>query len=157
MTKKNFNQENYFHTTEVISLSRENLNQCLELDKLSLQGFWNKSQWEFELNSSSRLCVAIKKASKIIALACGSIALDQLEITFVAVHPNSQRQGLGKKIVSYLLIQAKGLNANNAILEVSHKNIAAINLYKRLSFKQVNRRKSYYKDGSDALILSTII
>ena len=39
-------------------------------------------------------------------------------------------------------------------LEVSTRNPAARGLYQQLGFQQVGRRKGYYADGSDALVMS---
>jgi ribosomal-protein-alanine N-acetyltransferase len=39
-------------------------------------------------------------------------------------------------------------------LEVSTRNPAARGLYQQSGFQQVGRRRAYYADGSDALVLS---
>ena len=45
------------------------------------------------------------------------------------------------------------LGAQTLFLEVSAENPPAINLYAGLGFEQVGRRKAYYADGSDALVM----
>ncbi len=157
MTKKSLNKNNNLLRAEEISLNKETLSKCIELDNLTLKGLWSKSQWEQELESESSICIAITKKLKIIALACGSIVIDKLDITFVAVHPIFKRQGIGKEVVEYLLQKAKERGVSNAILEVSSNNIAAINLYKSLAFRQISIRRNYYRDGSDALVFLTEI
>ena len=96
-------REIFLTKTEVIRLDQRNISDCLEIDRLSLKGFWKKSQWEFELDSPFRLCIGIQSNSKILALACGSIGVDQLDITLIAVHPDFQRKGLGIKVLSSLV------------------------------------------------------
>ena len=157
MPKKSLKNKSDFLASEVISLSKDNLRECLELDNLTLKGFWSKSQWEQELDSASSICIAIKNEFKIIALACGAIAAEKLDITFVAVHPMFQRYGHGKEVVAYLLQKAKEQKARDAILEVRSNNIAAITLYKSLGFMQVSIRENYYRDSSDALVFLTAL
>lgn len=41
-----------------------------------------------------------------------------------------------------------------AMLEVRVSNGAAIALYDQLGFKQVGRRKQYYPDGEDAILMN---
>jgi ribosomal-protein-alanine N-acetyltransferase len=42
---------------------------------------------------------------------------------------------------------------SKAVLEVKASNQVALGLYGGLGFQQVGRRKGYYPDGSDALLL----
>ncbi len=145
--------ENSFLKAELIALNKKNLSQCFELDQVALNGLWSKSQWEYELSSSSRMCIGVKRESKIVSLACGSLAKEMLDITFVAVHPSFRRQGYAKFVLSTLLIKAKESLVNNAILEVNEQNIAALNLYKNLGFKEVSIREKYYKNRFNARVM----
>ena len=138
--------------TETIGLSKTNLEDCIELDRITHKSLWSDSQWEYELSTSSRICIGIKLKSKIVALVCACIATNELEITFLAVHPTYQRQGLANTLLCTLLSQAKSKSLKRAILEVKSTNYAALNLYKKFYFEKINIRKKYYKDGSDAFI-----
>ena len=51
---------------EVISLSLENLNACLELDEISLEGLWSEKQWEKELSCPKRICHGVFNFSKLM-------------------------------------------------------------------------------------------
>ena len=137
---------------EVNSIGANQLNQCLELDILALNGLWTKSQWKKELTDRHRKCFGIQLGSKIIAFASGWIVLDELQITAIAVDPKKRRLGLGEKTLDYLLLQAKNYGVQKAILEVKSYNFAAKNLYLKIGFKLKGIRKNFYKDGSDALV-----
>ena len=41
----------------------------------------------------------------------------------------------------------------NAYLEVGINNIRAIGLYSKFGFKKISKRKSYYPDGEDAIVM----
>tara|TARA_Y100001968_G_scaffold330294_1_gene381735 strand:+ start:2122 stop:2580 length:459 start_codon:yes stop_codon:yes gene_type:complete len=139
---------------KVISLDVHHLKKCIELDEIALDGFWSEEQWKKELTDSERLCLGLINKSQLIAFACGWIVMDELQITAIAVHPNHQGIGKGKIILSKLLFRAKSLGLNKATLEVKNNNSSAKALYKSLDFKLSGKRKNYYRDGSDALILS---
>jgi len=137
---------------EVITLNSQNLNACLELDEIALKGLWSKSQWEKELSDSQRLCLGILDSSKLIALGCGWIVVDELHLTAVAVHPNHRRQGLAQLVLSNVFIQALNRGCTRVTLEVKSDDDAALGLYKSCGFKTAGYRRNYYKIGTDAFI-----
>jgi [ribosomal protein S18]-alanine N-acetyltransferase len=83
---------------------------------------------------------------------------DEAEIISVAVSPAARRRGVGAALVSGAAAYAFQHGARTLFLEVGSANIAAKSLYERLGFRQVGRRRDYYKspDGGkeDALVLS---
>jgi len=137
---------------EVTSLNSKNLNSCFELDEIALKGLWSKDQWDKELSDSRRLCLGIFSSSKLIALGCGWIVVDEFHITAVAVHPNHRRRGLAQLILSSLFIQALNKGCTRVTLEVKSDDDAALGLYKSCGFRTAGYRRNYYKNGTDALI-----
>lgn len=51
----------------------------------------------------------------------------------------------------------RSLGCSGAVLEVSARNEQAAALYTRMGFQSVGRRKRYYDDGSDAVIMSSTL
>ncbi|NEO30584.1 MAG: ribosomal protein S18-alanine N-acetyltransferase [Symploca sp. SIO3C6] len=90
----------------------------------------------------------------LIGLGCFWSILEEAHITIVAIHPNYQRQGLGKLLLSALLKDAIRHNLERATLEARPSNQAALSLYQKFGFTEAGRRRGYYQDtGEDALIL----
>ena len=80
----------------------------------------------------------------------------------VGVHPNSQSNGYGVRVVSALLTQLGTLGDEDGItLEVRVGNAPAIRVYERVGFVTSGVRPRYYDDGEDAIIMwrapSTVI
>ena len=153
MEERQLIREKKYSKTKIVHLKVEDLNSCLNLDQIALNGLWNKEQWREVLSNPLGLCFGVFQESKLIGIACGSIISDELHITTLAVIPNSRRLGFGKLIMSALINHAKSKGAIKTTLEVKKENISALRLYKGLGFKVCGCRKNYYKDGSDALIL----
>jgi len=82
---------------------------------------------------------------------------DELQILDIVVHPTHRRQGIGRALLKVLLTQAQERGCTLATLEVSEDNAAAVQLYQQLGFQQVHVRKSYYRDGSDALLMNKCV
>lgn len=79
---------------------------------------------------------------------------DELQILDIAVQPTHRRQGHGKALMEAVMFAALGQGCILATLEVSRDNAAAVQLYVQLGFQTVHVRKSYYGDGSDALLMN---
>ena len=81
------------------------------------------------------------------------IAADEAEILTLAVAPERRRAGSGRALLSAAIVTATRYGAKSMFLEVSLTNEAAQALYQRLGFTQVGRRRRYYPDGGDALVM----
>ncbi|WP_245903756.1 GNAT family N-acetyltransferase [Humitalea rosea] len=81
-------------------------------------------------------------------------AAGEAEVLTLAVAPLARRQGLGAALVGAAVAGAVLRGATVMFLEVSAENRPAGGLYARLGFAEVGRRRCYYADGSDALVLS---
>ena len=141
---------------KIIQLREMHLNDCVDLDQKSSNGLWSKSQWEKELTDPKRICLGVKElqTKKLLGLCSAWLVIDELHITFIAVHPMHQRKGLGKFVLSNLIKRSKSLQTNCIHLEVKENNEPAKAFYKSMGFKIVGRRSNFYRDGSDALLLN---
>ena len=139
-----------------IQLGIIHLNACLELDDQSLKGLWTKSQWEIELTDPKRMCLGLidPETKKLLALCSAWLILDELHITSIAVHPIHQRKGLGRFLLSDLIKRSSSMRTNQIRLEVKETNKSARAFYKSMGFKTIGNRSNFYKDGSDALLLT---
>ena len=133
-------------------LGPADLEACLALDALALNGLWTRTQWTAELEDPRRPCLGLRNGDGLIALACGWLVADELHITAVAVDPQQRRQGLGSKVLQALLKEAAGEGAQHATLEVAASNEAAQALYAAAGFRTAGVRRAYYRNGDDALI-----
>ncbi len=82
-------------------------------------------------------------------------ALDEGEITNVAVAQQARRRGAGKALIGELLRQAKERGICRIILEVRVSNNSAIRLYEGMQFYKVGTRKGFYdfpKEDADIMV-----
>ncbi|MBF94741.1 MAG: hypothetical protein CMH58_06220 [Myxococcales bacterium] len=78
---------------------------------------------------------------------------DFVEILDVRIHPAHRRLGCALALIQHLISKAQSIEREALCLEVSTSNSPAQALYRQLGFATVGRRKSYYPDGSDALLM----
>jgi ribosomal-protein-alanine N-acetyltransferase len=74
---------------------------------------------------------------------------DEAEIISVAVFPAFRRRGIGRALLEEALRHIYREGANRIHLEVEDANVAAIELYRRLEFRESGRRAGYYAQGRD--------
>ena len=82
------------------------------------------------------------------------VAADEAEILALAVAPAARRQGCGAALLAAAEARAAALGARVMHLEVAEHNHAARALYGRAGYGAAGRRRAYYRDGGDALLLS---
>ncbi|MHA2250002.1 MAG: GNAT family N-acetyltransferase [Candidatus Kariarchaeaceae archaeon] len=74
-----------------------------------------------------------------------------LHIYTIAVKKEFEGMGWGKKLLWYLINQAKSDELQQIVLEVKENNTRAQMLYKRLGFAVTGEELNYYNDGRTAI------
>lgn len=113
----------------------------------------NVWKWSKEQNFFIYCCFVNRRRS-YSRYCCVWFIADFAEITNIAVSPEFWRQGIGKTILYYIIEKSKKNKCKYINLEVKSTNIAAISLYEKMGFVSVGQRKKYYKDNSDAILMT---
>lgn len=69
--------------------------------------------------------------------------LDEANLLLMAIHPSQQGKGLGYQLLEASIAMLKN-NPIQIFLEVREGNTAAIKLYEKSDFHQIDLRKNYY-------------
>lgn len=88
------------------------------------------------------------------AFLVGRAVAGEAELLTLAVATDARRQGTGRQLVSRFLAESRARNAIDAFLEVAADNTPAIALYAAAGFAQTGKRRAYYANKTDALIMS---
>lgn len=78
----------------------------------------------------------------------------EAELMRLAVAPDERRRGLARALVERGLERLRREKIQSCHLEVRMDNASAIACYRSLGFERSGRRRSYYRDGEDALLFS---
>jgi len=131
------------------------LDQVLKIERVSFPTPWSREAFLSELlqNSLAHYFTCFC-GDELIGYGGMWIIVDEAHITNVAVHPDYRGQRVGEIIMLHLMAQAMERGAYKMTLEVRPSNLSAQNLYNRLGFEAVGRRKGYYTDThEDAIIM----
>lgn len=139
------------------ALGPRDLPELEALIAATLDSPWPAASLAAEL-ASGALAPAVKDSrGGLAAAALGRLGPDGLEIYVVTVDPRRRGLGLGRALVRDLVGQSAAAGAARADLEVKAGNASAVALYASEGFVPVGLRRRYYRDGSDALLLSATL
>lgn len=100
------------------------------------------------------LLVATLSGEGVIGYAVLWCILDQGELANVALKPAFRGRGLGSRLVERVIEVGRERSIETLYLEVRASNSRAIELYLRLGFEEVGRRRDYYNSPrEDALVM----
>ena len=102
-------------------------------------------------------CWCYENDEMIQAYGVMSAAAGESHILNLTVRPESQRQGIGSRLLKHFQQLARRHGADTLMLEVRPSNRNAISLYEKLGFNEIGVRRNYYpaENGrEDALLLA---
>ena len=114
---------------------------------------WGEAEFARLLDLPSSLALVAAGAEAPAGFILLQIAGDAAEVLTLAARPERRREGVGRALLSAGLSAAREAGAASLILDVSQANAPARALYAGLGFTEIARRKRYYADGADALVL----
>ena len=110
------------------------------------------SDFNYKLNNLDQefLNVLVHEDEDIDAVLVYKYIYDRIEIEYIIVNEEKRKTGIASSLIKYL----DKYNCS-ITLEVNETNISAINLYKKCGFKEVAKRKNYYKDNDAILMMKS--
>jgi ribosomal-protein-alanine N-acetyltransferase len=135
------------------------LTEVIEIEQRSYPYPWTRLIFSDCLHAGYS-CWVCERQGIIQGYGIISIAAGEAHLLNLCVRPESQRQGVGEKMLVQLVALARRHDAEIIFLEVRESNAAARRLYDKAGFNELGSRKDYYPaaDGrEDALILARVL
>lgn len=110
---------------------------------------WSRAAVRSELTGERRVAL-VACAPDVVGYAVTVSAGDVVDLQRIAVRPEHRRQGLASRLLAAVSELAGG---DRMLLEVRAGNTAALAFYAAEGFAEIDRRRRYYRDGSDAVVM----
>ncbi len=136
--------------------SPDDLPEILRIERRSFSHPWTGEQILDELNRRDvgRCLVAGgQDPSGLCGFLMAWLVADEVHITNMAVDPEFRARGVAGTLLRHLLIASAAEGAVWCALEVRRSNQPARSLYGKHGFRTIGRRRRYYPDGEDALVM----
>lgn len=114
---------------------------------------WSEATVLSELVGPGRHAVVAVEEEDVVGYAVTMRAADLVDLQRIGVRPDLQRNGVARALLDAVLAEAGSHGANRVLLEVSALNAAALSFYAAADFVEIDRRRRYYRDGSDAVVM----
>jgi ribosomal-protein-alanine N-acetyltransferase len=137
-------------------MREEDLDEAIEIEKRSFAAPWSKRLFRETLSFplSFNLVIRKKVDKKVAGYANFYVIGDEVQILNIAVAPESRRAGYATRLLRHAIDVLRARGAREFFLEVREGNGGAIDLYEKLGFVKVGRRKRYYAEtNEDALVM----
>jgi ribosomal-protein-alanine N-acetyltransferase len=101
--------------------------------------------------------VVLEQGGRVIGYGILSVAAGEAHLLNLALAPEVQRRGYGRRLLEHLLGVASAAGADRVYLEVRPSNPRALHLYQQAGFEVIGRRRGYYRarfGSEDAVVLA---
>ena len=114
---------------------------------------WGAGAVAGEVEGPGRHAVVAVEDDEVVGYAVTMRSGDLADLQRIAVHPEHQRRGVARALLDEVLERARAEGASRVLLEVSAVNDTALAFYADTDFVEIDRRRRYYRDGSDAVVM----
>jgi len=114
---------------------------------------WSAASVTSDLDTPGRRVAVAQDGSVVVGYAVTMLGGDLVDLQRIGVDPDRQGHGIARTLLTQVLDAARLDGAEAMLLEVSTQNHAALRLYTRAGFTEIDRRSGYYRDGTDAVVM----
>ena len=136
------------------SMTLSDLKAVTSLERKIFPDAWPESSFREILEDNDWSALVAEYNGKIIGYAFFLIVLDEAHLANIAVDKPYRRKSVAKHLLEHILRVVKEKKCEVILLEVRVSNQGARAFYERYGFKELYRRKRYYRDPvEDALVM----
>lgn len=139
---------------KITTMTLSDLEEIKDILSIDFDDFWNFEIFKEELANNNSTYLVLRYDNEIVCFGGIKIILDESNIMDIVTKKDKRNQGFAKILLNKLINISKEKNCTSITLEVRENNIAAISLYESFNFKEVGRRKKYYKNGDTAILMT---
>lgn len=122
---------------------------------------WTRGNFLDSLDSGYEAWVLRDADGRLLGYFLMMYAVEEAHLLNIAVRPDMQGQGLGRKLLDKLIGLAREAGMHAVLLEVRPSNNHALMIYYHLGFAQIGQRKNYYPAGGasreDAIVMRKML
>lgn len=138
---------------KILKMQEQHL-EIVAQDLNEYDDFWNEKILKDEFYNENSEYFVICEDEIVCGFAGLWFNIDEAHIMNIAVRKDFRKNGIGSELLSFLIDEAKSKKKMCITLEVRDDNIPAIELYKKFNFDILGRRKKYYNNVNDAIIMT---
>lgn len=143
---------------DIKKLEDVDIGEVLAIERVSFPTPWKPSYFLEEMKRPIIRAYAARLTDKnraLVGYIMSHVVMDELHILNIATHPDFRHKGVASGLIKHTI--AKNPQVRVAYLEVREGNSVALDMYRKLGFREIGKRKGYYDDtGEDAITMAWI-
>ncbi|MFI3206145.1 MAG: ribosomal protein S18-alanine N-acetyltransferase [Clostridia bacterium] len=125
---------------KIEEMHEKHIKQIADLEKICFSQPWSENGLSEEINNETARFFVCEENEKVLAYAGMHLVCGEGYVTNIAVFPEYRKMSLATKLIEKMFSICK----ISLSLEVRESNEKATNLYKKLAFKNLGKRKNFY-------------
>ena len=144
------------------TMSPVHIPDILEIERTLFHTPWTHGMFEQELlagpnpEGPGSYAVVVEEAGRVLGYAVAWFVDEGVHLMNIAVRMDSQRRGIGRKIMRHLIREARSAGKVVIILEVRVSNTGAQAFYESFGFAKFGVRRGYYADNREDAIMMAL-
>lgn len=134
-------------------IENQDIEAVFNVDQACFKHNWTRDSYLAETKNILSNYIVAENEDEIIGFGGFWQIIDEAHITNIAVLASYRQCGVGQGIMDAMLSRAFKKGCVGMTLEVREDNQPAINFYLKNGFTREGRRKDYYGNGIDAIIM----
>lgn len=124
-------------------MTSADLKQIIEIETHAYEYPWSRGIFR-DCMRVGYSCWVVASGTTVIGYGIVMLAAGEAHILNLCIKPDYHRNGLGRKMLNQLVVQALDSGTDMILLEVRRSNQPAIDLYLSEGFHELGVRKAYY-------------
>ena len=138
----------------ITTMGERHVARVAALEKLCFSDPWSEISVASELTNKLSLWLVAVENDTVVGYVGSQTVMGETDMMNVAVHPDFRKRGVATALIVGLVEELRKQGSHCLTLEVRASNAPAISVYSALEFREVGRRRNYYRNPrEDALIL----
>ena len=139
---------------EIVPFHEADLDEIMAIEDVSFSAPWSRQSYLDLAPLDTISFFVVKQDDRVVGYMLYQTWEEEMELHTIAVDPNHRREGVGRRMLEYLLSDATTRGVERVFLQVRPSNVAARTLYTQFGFYVIGVRHHYYRDNyEDALVM----
>ncbi len=139
---------------EIVPFQSSDLDEIMEIENVSFPTPWTRQCYLDLAPLETIFFYVVKDEKAVVGYMLYQAWGEEMELHSIAVSPLRRRLGIARKMIEYMMDDARSRGVKSVFLQVRPSNAAARSLYTKFGFNVIGIRKKYYRDNfEDALVM----
>ena len=138
-------------------MTEDDLDKVCIIENEAFSVPWSRESIKNAMNNSDNIYIVSEEDGEVTGFAGFWKSYETADLCNIVVMEKYRKQHIGYKLLAEGIRLCKERGIERIMLEVRQSNTSAICLYQKMDFKEIGKRRGYYKEPvEDAIIMERV-